>query len=132
MLRFFRGLTMNLLNIGLRSVVVALISAVVLGGCVVYEPVPAMTPVQTTRPASFDRSWSAAQQAAQDVGIQVTTAERNTGLILGRRNSAEVAINLMPQADGSIRIKFDVKNLSSQDQGLAERYSHAYERRMGR
>jgi hypothetical protein len=118
--------------IGLRLVGVALISAVTLSGCVVYEPVPTMMPVQTTRPASFDRSWSAAQLAAQDVGIQVTTAERNTGLILGRKSSAEAAINLMPQADGSIRIKFDVKNLSPQDQGLAERYSHAYERRMGR
>lgn len=123
---------MNLPHIPLRPFVSSLLTALALSGCVVYEPVPSMTPVQTTRPASFDRSWSAAQQAAQDVGIQITTADRNTGLILGRKNSAEVAINLMPQADGSIRIKFDVKNLSPQDQGLAERYSHAYERRMGR
>jgi hypothetical protein len=123
---------MNLPHIPLRPFVASLLTALALSGCVVYEPVPSMTPVQTTRPASFDRSWSAAQQAAQDVEIQITTADRNIGLILGRKNSAEVAINLMPQADGSIRIKFDVKNLSPQDQGLAERYSHAYERRMGR
>ena len=115
-----------------RLFAAALLAAVALAGCVVYEPVPSSMPVHTTRPASFDRSWSAAQQAAQDVGIQITTADRGTGLILGRRNSAEVSIQLMPQADGSLRLKFDVKHLSPQDQGLSERYSQAYERRMGR
>ncbi len=101
---------------------------IILAGCVVYEPVP--TP--TTRPASFDRSWNAAILAAQDVGIHVSMTDRSAGQIFGQRNTASVTINLLQQADGSLRVKFDVKNLSPQDQGLGDRFSAAYDRRMGR
>jgi hypothetical protein len=52
--------------------------------CVVYEPVG----YTTTRPASFDRSWNAALDTAQDIGPQ--------------------------------------------DQYLSQRFTQAYNRRMGR
>ena len=102
--------------------------ACALAGCVVYEPVP----TASTRPASFDRSWNAAILAAQDVGITVSMTDRNAGRIFGQRNSASVTINLAQQADGSLRVKFDANNLGPQDQGLGDRFSAAYDRRMGR
>lgn len=112
----------------LRHILPCILLAFMLSACVVYEPVP--TP--TTRPASFDRSWNAAILAAQDVGITVSMTDRSAGQIFGQRNTASVTINLLQQADGSLRVKFDVKNLSPQDQGLGDRFSAAYDRRMGR
>ncbi|NJD24302.1 MAG: hypothetical protein FIB06_02745 [Betaproteobacteria bacterium] len=101
--------------------------ALPLAGCVAY---PVAT--QTTVPASFDRSWNAAQDAARDVGIAISRADRSTGLITGRRNAADVFISVLPQADGSLRVVFDAKNLGPQDQGLNGAFTQAYNRRMGR
>jgi hypothetical protein len=96
------------------------------GGCVVYDP------YMVAAPASFDRSWNAALGAAEDAGIAVSTADRGSGRIYGRRNGADVTIAVTPQADGSLRVQFDVKGLGPQDQGLDERFTQAYNRRMGR
>lgn len=102
--------------------------ALLIAGCVVYEPMP----MTSTVPASFDRSWNAALGAAQDVGIAVSNADRTSGRIQGRRNTAGVLISLMPQANGSLRVQFDAKNLGVQDQALSERFTQAYNHRMGR
>ena len=112
----------------LRLTLFALATALPLAGCVVYEPMP----VATTRPASFDRSWNAALEAAQDAGISVTRADRSSGLITGRRHAADIFISVIPQADGSLRVVFDAKNLGPQDQGLNAAFTQAYNRRMGR
>lgn len=112
----------------LRHVLLGILFALSLPGCVVYEPMG----VQSTVPASFDRSWDAALGAAQDVGIAVSVADRNSGRIYGRRNATDVTIGVIPQADGSLRVQFDAKNLGPQDQNLNERFSTAYNRRMGR
>ena len=71
------------------------------------------------------------EQAAQDVGIAVSVADRNSGRIYGRRNAVDVTIGVIPQADGSLRVQFDAKNLGPQDQGLEDRFVQAYKRRMG-
>ena len=102
--------------------------ALLLAGCVVYEPVAVMPGA----PASFDRSWNAALGAAQDVGIAVTAADRSSGLIQGRHNAATATIAVIPQADGRLRIQFDARGLGPQDQGLEDRFVQAYNRRMGR
>ena len=112
----------------LRASLLCLAFALPLAACVVYEPVP----MATTVPASFDRSWNAALSAAQDVGIAVLSADRPTGRIQGRRNGAEVFISVLPQANGSLRVQFDARNLSSQEQGLDNAFTQAYNRRMGR
>ena len=112
----------------LRHVLLAILLVLSLPGCVVYEPMG----VQSTAPASFDRSWNAALGAAQDVGIAVATADRNSGRIYGRRAGAEVFIAVLPQADGSLHVQFDAKNLGPQDQNINERFTAAYHRRMGR
>ena len=112
----------------LPCAVLCLATTLPLAGCVVYEPVP----YTTTRPASFDRSWNAALDAAQDVGITIATADRASGRIYGRRAGADVFIAVLPQADGSLHIQFDAKNLGPQDQTLNERFTAAYNRRTGR
>jgi hypothetical protein len=56
---------------------------------------------------------------------------RISGRIYGRRNAADVTIGVIPQADGSLRVQFDAKNLGPQDQGLEDRFVQAYKRRMG-
>lgn len=112
----------------LHRTLLCLTLALPLAGCVAYEPVP----VASTRPASFDRSWNAALDAAQDVGISVSRADRASGLITGRRNTADVFISVLPQADGSLRVVFDAKNLGPRDQELNAAFTQAYNRRMGR
>jgi hypothetical protein len=107
----------------LRHALLGILFAMSLPGCVVYEPM--------TVPASFDRSWNAALGAAQDAGIAVSVADRNSGRIYGRRNAADVTIGVIPQADGSLRVQFDAKGLGPQDQGLKDHFVQAYNRRMG-
>jgi len=62
----------------------------------------------------------------------VTSADPNTGLIRGTRGGIDVTVVVARQADGSVRVQFDSKGQTQQDPGLAERFSQAYERRMGR
>ena len=95
-------------------------------GC--YYPVV----VQPGTPASFDRSWNAALGGTQDAGVQVTSADPSTGLIRGTRGGIDVTVVVARQADGSVRVQFDSKGQTQQDPGLAERFSQAYDRRMGR
>jgi hypothetical protein len=99
-----------------------------LTGCVVYEPVPAYYPGGS----NFDRAWNAALGGAQDAGVQVTSAEPSTGLIRGTKEGIEVVVTVARQADGSVRVQFDAKGPTQRDPGLADRFSSAYDRRMGR
>jgi hypothetical protein len=55
-----------------------------------------------------------------------------TGLIRGTRGDINVTINVARQADGSARVQFDAKGPTQDDPGLADRFSRAYDRRMGR
>ena len=95
------------------------------GGCVVYEPVPAYP----SGPSNFDRAWQAAMGGAQDAGVRITSAEPSTGVIRGTRDGSDVSIVVARQGDGSVRVQFDSKGT---DAGLADRFTRAYERRMGR
>ncbi len=101
-------------------------SCAALAGCTVYEPVP------VAAPSTFDRSWNAALAAAQDVGVQITSQDRGSGLIQGYSGEQTVTINLRSQADGSVRIEISARGPKGSDQGLASRISRAYDRRMGR
>jgi hypothetical protein len=109
-------------------ILAAILSGVPLAGCVVYEPVPGYYPGGT----NFDRAWSAALGALQDAGVQVISAEPNAGLIRGLKNGIDVVTTVARQADGSVRVQFDAKGLTQQDPGLGDRFSRAYDRRMGR
>ena len=94
-------------------------------GCVVYEPVPAYSP----GPSTFERAWQAAVGGAQDAGVRIASAEPSTGVIRGINDGSDVSIVVARQADGSVRVQFDS---TGKDPGLADRFSRAYDRRMGR
>jgi hypothetical protein len=106
-------------------VIACCLAAVCLNGCVVYEPVPAYP----AGPSNFDRAWQAAMGGAQDAGVQITSAEPSTGVIRGTKDGSDVSVVVARQANGSVRVQFDS---NSKDAGLADRFSRAYERRMGR
>lgn len=99
----------------------------VLAGCVVY-PVA----VPPAGPSAFDRAWNAALGGVQDAGVQVTSADPTTGLIRGGREAIEVTVVVARQADGSVRVQFNATGPTHRDPGLSNRFSEAYERRMGR
>ena len=95
-----------------------------LAGCVVYQPVP-----YSSGPSTFEQAWQAAVGGAQDAGVQIASAEPSTGVIRGRKDGGDVSIVVARQADGSVRVQFDS---AGTDPGLADRFSRAYDRRMGR
>lgn len=112
-----------------RCIIFALtLGSLPLAGCVVYEPVPAYP----AGASNFDRAWSAALGGVQDAGVQVTSAEPATGLIRGAKDGIDVTVVVARQADGSVRVQFDAKGATQRDPGLSNRFSQAYDRRMGR
>ena len=105
-----------------------LVAATTVAGCTYYQTVPAAP----SGPSAFDRAWSAALGAADDVGVSVSTADRTSGTIYGTTRGEDVTIRVLTQADGRVRVEFNVKGASGSDAVVAERLSSAYDRRMGR
>ena len=100
-----------------------------LAGCVfTSSPEPQTV---TTLP-SFDRSWDAALGAAADVGVQVASTDRAGGRILGNKDGAPVTIDVLREADGSVRVAFKGPVSPETNPTLGERWRSAYQRRMGR
>jgi hypothetical protein len=115
--------------------IIALISLIMIAGCVVYGPVPPPPPpepVYSYRPVTFERSWNAALDAMEDAGVRIVSADRNTGIIKGVKDSADATVTVRMQADGRVRVGFSAGGPSGHDQGLADQIYRAYERRMGR
>ena len=110
----------------IRSWACVLLLASMATSCVYHEPVP----VYPSRPSNFDRSWNAARAAAEDVGVAVTHVDRARGTILGYKDASRVTITLWQQADGSVRVGFNVRAPSGPDTVLADHLSHAFDRRM--
>jgi hypothetical protein len=108
-------------------------AAAVLAGCAAEEPQPAPPPPKPVYvPPVFDRAWAAALGGVQDAGVQLKSADRATGIIRGTRDGIDVTVVVARQADGSVRVQFDAKGPTEKDPGLADRFSKAYDRRMGR
>jgi hypothetical protein len=80
----------------------------------------------------YDRAWNAALSAVQDAGVQLKSADRAKGLILGSKDGIDVSVSVVRQADGTTRVQFDAKGPTERDPGLSSRFSQAYDRRMGR
>jgi len=102
--------------------------AALLGGCVVYEPVPA----GYSRPASFDRSWNAAVGAMREQGVAITQEDRAAGIVRGTRGGINVTGSVRPQADGSVRVQFDTSGATASDPTLIDRITNSYQAFMGR
>jgi hypothetical protein len=108
--------------------ILAVTLASILGAsCVVYEPVPAYTGAP-----AYDRAWNAALGGVQDAGVQVTSADPAAGLIRGTKDGIDVIVTVTRQADASVRVQFDAKGATQRDPDLGNRFSQAYNRRMGR
>jgi hypothetical protein len=103
-----------------------LVIAAALAGCVAYYPVPG------PGPSTFDRAWDAALGAATDNGVAVSVADRGTGRIRGSRGAAAASINLLTQADGSVRVEINATGPGQSGAVLTDQLTAAYHRRMGR
>ena len=105
-----------------------LAAALLLAGCVVYDPYyPAHA-----GPSVFDRSWNAALGAFSDQGVQATAVDRTNGVINGRKGGINMNARVLTQADGRVRVEFNAGGALSEDPGLPDRVSRAYDARMGR
>ena len=113
-----------------RAVVAAgVIGAIAaLGGCVVYEPAPAVY----SRPASFDRSFNAAAAAMREQGVAIAQEDRGAGIVRGSRGGINVTGTVRSQADGSVRVQFDTSGATATDPTLIDRITRSYNAYMGR
>jgi hypothetical protein len=105
----------------------AALAALVIAGCVVYEPVPV-----AAGPSRFDRAWAAAVGAMQDQGVAITEQDRTRGIVRGGRGGLTVTANVLTQADGRVRVEFNTTGTLGSDPTLVDRISASYDRRMGR
>jgi len=110
--------------------VLAVLMIAATAGCTYYEVRPGV--YQTSAPSKFDRAWSAAIGAFEDQGVQITSQDRDAGALRGTRDGIDVFASVLTQADGSVRVQFDVSGATTRDPGLIERISSAYDRLMGR
>jgi hypothetical protein len=114
-----------------RFLCLSSLACVLIGGCA-YPYYPYYAPTGATLPADFDRSWDAALGALNDTGVQVTRADRSQGRITGSKAGAAVTVDLQPQADKSLKVAFSAPDSKEANPTLAERWTSAYNRRMGR
>ena len=114
----------------LPSLVLAL-AFTLLGGCVVYEPVPVAAP-QPTAQQRYDQSWAAAVSAMTEQRVKITSQDRGAGAIQGDRVGIVVTAMVRTQADGSVQVSFETVGAADKDPGLAKRLRESYLRRMGR
>jgi hypothetical protein len=108
----------------------ALVAAAIAAGCTVYQVAPGV--YAPAPPATFDRSWNAALGAFGDQGVQVTSEDRSSGTLRGRRGGIDVTANVRTQADGSVRVEFSTSGAKAQDPQLLSRVARSYDVRMGR
>ena len=82
--------------------------------------------------SNYDQAWSASTGAVRDAGVEVRSEDYGAGLITGGANGIAVTVSVSRLPDGRVQVRFDSKGPTDRDPGLAERFSQAYERRMGR
>ena len=103
---------------------VALWSVSLAGGALYEVPV-------TPAPSAYDRSWSAALGGAEDVGVQVASADPTVGLIRGTKDGIGVTVIVARQPDGGVRVQLNTTGPTQRDPDLEDRFLQAYNRRMG-
>ena len=102
--------------------------ALVMSGCVVYEPMVTQPSVEQR----FERSWMAAGGALTDQDVAITSQDRGAGMIRGQRGNIGITASVRTLADGRLEVKFDQSGGASGDPELVHRISESYDRRMGR
>jgi hypothetical protein len=71
-------------------------------------------------------------RAAQDVGIQITSSNRNVGTVFGQRDRVGVTIQVTQQADGRTRVELTAQGSRGSGSAVADDFYRAYDRYMGR
>ena len=104
---------------------------VIVSGCYYYGPSPGVYPPDPPY-ASYDYVWDSAIRAAQDVGIQITSSNRNVGTIFGQRDRVGVTIQVTQQADGRTRVELTAQGSQGSGSEVADDFYRAYDRYMGR
>ena len=104
---------------------------VILSGCYYYEPYPVYHPPAPPYP-SYDYIWDSAMRAAQDVGIQITSSNRNAGTILGQRDRVGVTLQVIQQPDGKTRVELTTEGPKGSGSGVSDDFYRAFDRYMGR
>ena len=107
-----------------RLLLLALTALLACAGCT--------SPETAEAPSQFDRSFAAALSAAHDIGIQVRSADPDTGEIDGVRAGVRVSIQVQQQPNGEVRVEFTAPGSTEANPKLSERWFSAYQRRMGR
>ncbi len=113
------------MNSKLHTWMFVLVAAWISASCVAYAPAPYYS-------SNYERAWNAALGGVQDAGVTITQAEPENGFIRGTRSGIDVTVKVVRQADGSVRVQLDTRGDNRNDPQLADRFSQAYERRMGR
>jgi len=115
-----------------RAVFMLLLAAVGLQGCYFYVGPPAAVVGTAPTVSSYDMAWDSALRAAGETGIEITSADRGSGTILGRREPIDVTITVLRQHDGKIRVEMDFRGNRSRTDRVADDFYRAYDRYMGR
>jgi hypothetical protein len=102
-----------------------------LGGCTYVQTVPggAYAPYP---PSPFEQTWAAALGALGDEGVQIMSANRDTGTIRGMRGAINVTAIVQTRADGGVQVEFKTSGNTDADPTLNQRIANDYNRRMGR
>ncbi|WP_374403724.1 hypothetical protein [Niveibacterium sp.] len=112
------------MRLALRTWIAVLAALTMTAACVSYPAPPA--------PSKYERAWNAALGGVQDAGVTIMHAEPNSGLIRGTKNGIDVTVTVTRLPDGAVKVQFDSKGETKNDPQLPERFSQAYDRRMGR
>ena len=115
----------------IRVVAVAVLVSL-LGGCYVYDPYHPYGYGYQAPPPKFDQAWTATLGAFVDQGVEIQTQDKANGVVTGRRGGVNINAKLVTQADGRVRVEINAGGNLSEDPGLPDRVSRAYDARMGR
>jgi hypothetical protein len=107
------------------------LASVPLSGCYYVGPLPPVA-VEPGPAPSFDFAWDSALRAADESGIRITSANKESGTLLGQRGPIDVKITVVKQVDGKIRVELDLKSQPPRAQYVADDFYKAYGRYMGR
>jgi len=116
----------NRLNLAL----LLLMGLVIVSGCYYYVPPTVVASPDSPYASpyvSYDYIWDNVMRAAHDAGIQITSSNRNTGMIFGQRDSVDVTIQVIQQADGRTRIELTINGSQRSGSTIVDDFYRAYD-----
>ncbi len=122
---------MNPLNRMLSTLILAGGLALALGGCTYVQTAPGGS-YAPYPPSAFEQTWSAALGAMGDEGVQIVSANRDSGTIRGISGAINVTAIVQTRADSGVQVEFKTSGNIDSDPGLNQRIVNGYNRRMGR